>query len=244
MWGMLVLVTLPALPTMIALTYSLKATDQRLGLSGGLIGVLLAVSPIATYFVWQIDEVWAIAYLVVTWVAAFQFIGWLQRGGTGSLAAVAVLLAWLVAVATAVPFAVLPYYRVDLDTALRSTPSPKVELSSIQDSVTRLETAVSGMSRDIQREQIALRSATADLLRELDHRATLVRQLEKQRDELARQVVEQQALASLTHNQAEAVRRDLARDKYFEYLVGFVIGIASSIVASMIGKFLGQEWAA
>src|SRR5262249_35865334 len=147
------------------------------------------------------------------------------------------LAVYTAAVLVAVPYAILPLLRSHTPIAVPTVVAP-IDTSFIRASIQQIQTSMAGSVRDIQREQARIEAATAQLVEQVDKQNARIRTLQHEREILAQQIVSERALASLTKDQAEAVRQSLTRGRYLDYMVGFFIGVVSSVTASLSLRFL------
>lgn len=237
-----VLIILPALPTLLIVLAGVSMTDQLLGCSGVAVAFLVGLSPMGTYVAWQYHPAAGCVYFVVTYAASLMFTARLSEYWAGSTKVFAVTLGvWALSVGWLFTFHVLP--RIEVPQAAADLLQPKpisqgADLTHIKASVARIQTSINRAAGDIQREQSNIESATKELLEDLDRRGKTIRRLQDERDRLAKQIQQERAIATLTTHQAEAIRLSLSRGRYFEYLIGFLIGIASSLTATVVARVL------
>lgn len=198
------------------------------------IALIAVVAPAGALPAWQVHPVYGIAYALATYSGVVLF--------SLSLTDVYVVQVWMlfpaaVAVITLLPVIVLPLFSTSRATMISST-GQALDVSFVGKSTKHMEDSIASAIRDIEHEQANIKEAASTLSREIELKNQLIRQLENERSALLTQIQQQQALAALTKDQAEAVRDSLSRGKYVDYFIGFVIGVISSIVASVAIRFM------
>ena len=196
--------------------------------------VLIAgLAPLATPLVWQASRWYGVGYVVVTY--AFIALGAIELDTHVSVHDAVLLLVgllWITAVVTLFPVALQPRLSpVFFKTQPTQAPRP-IDAAFIEASSKSIQHSMNLAVTDIQREQARIQIATFGLVTQVNDQNRALHQLAEQRDALARDIERERALATLTTDQADAIRATLTRGKYIEYIVGFAIGVISSVVAS------------
>jgi hypothetical protein len=217
---------------------ALRSQKYQLELRVWFILALFTVGTVAIPFVWC-RNVYAgffyalISYAVPVLAAAVLLGKWQFK--KERLANV-VLVTYTLSFGLAIPFAVLPFFQRQTSNPVEPRRGP-IDAAFIRHSAEQIQGSMNGAVRDIQREQNRVEFATKQLIDQVDRQ---IRDLQKERAALKIQVDYQRALAALTKPQADAVRDSLARGKYFDYLIGFLIGIASSATVTVGSRWLGK----
>ena len=90
---------------------------------------------------------------------------------------------------------------------------------------------------NIETERRAVKTAIDQLLVNLRQRNERLRELSVQQQQLVREVEKYRALATLSEEQVSAVIAALARGKYVDYVIGFLLGLASSAIVKFGVRF-------
>lgn len=197
-----------------------------------LIALEIGIAPAGTYLAWQVSPAYSIAYAVATYLTVLVFYAQTVVGISDRVHQLTKLL-WVAATMSLVATAIMP--RIENWPPPPAPPAPKpVDLTFISASIRQMQRSISEASDDIRAEQAKIEESTQLLLDQVDHQNRLVEALARERDRLANQVAQQQAIVALTDEQVDAIHSQLQRGKYFDYVVGFVFGVVASLTASAL----------
>ncbi len=147
-----------------------------------------------------------------------------------------------VALLVAVPFAVIPTVRslVDTEPAVVKDVS-ELDIQFVKDSLSNIRDSLVVVSEAADLEGKKLDRSIQDLLSNLEKKNQEINTLSQEQRDLAREVDQYKALASLTEEQAKAVTDSLGRNKTLDNFIGFLLGLASSSIVYVVTRFAGSE---
>lgn len=205
------------------------------------LGLVICILPAGAWFAWQINIFYGLVYGALIYGALFLIfatdyynVPWRHAKWVTPLA----LVIFLALGVTVFPFAILPTLRPK---ASRQQVNAGIDLAVFSQSADQIQRSMTKAVSDIQGEQQRLDVATQRLLAAVAAQNTAIKRLEGERAQLAEQVRYQTALASLTKPQADAIAQSLTRGKYIDYFLGFLIGVASSVTATLGMRLLAKR---
>jgi len=152
-------------------------------------------------------------------------------------AAVITLLLATLTTLIAIPSTILPQLRQN-KLGSGASNSPSLEGSTVGRSFQAIRRNFDDIQVAVRREMSMVDVAIQNLQSRI---ATQERQLERARSELGRtlrELEEYKVLASLSRDQQEIFLRFLSRQKYQEYVIGFILGIVGSVLANLAFELL------
>lgn len=225
-----------ALPAVVALTASLWPLRHDAQRWTWFVVAVIAIAPAGIPFAWRFSAGYGIGYAVVTYsivlIMLMALRGWLPIYGWLQSA---ILLAVTAAIVTLVPIAVLPYFHV-AEADIRQAPVANARF--VTQSIQQIQDSIGRTIHDMQQEQHKVDAATKVLIEQIDRQNATIRALHTQRANLSKQIEYQQALVSLSEEQVGAITASLSRGKYWDYGIGFLLGIFASMIATYGTKVL------
>ena len=218
------------LPTVTALAVALWPLRQDAQRWTWFVMTLIGIAPAGIPFAWRFSAGYGLGYAILTysivivmlmalrgWLPIYR---WLQS---------AILISVTAAIVTLIPIAVLPYFRpAEADIKL----PPVADARFVSESIEQIQSSIGRTIQDMQQEQQKVDAATKILLEQIDRQNATIRGLHTQRANLSKQIEYQRALVSLSQDQVNAITDSLSRGKYWDYGIGFILGIISSVVAT------------
>lgn len=212
-----------------------RGADEAMPLRLQAFVLVASLTPLGAPVAWTISSWYGVAYALASYAFAVVFA--IELEATRMLpdwVVIASLLVTGAALFTIIPMAFLPRLTVSLFTAkARPVPPPPLDVAFIRKSVDSIKRSLNASVDDIQREQSRIEAASQVLQAQVERQNVTIINLTRQRDSLVREVERERVLAALTTDQAESIRKSLNRGKYFDYIIGFILGILSSVVASL-----------
>jgi hypothetical protein len=231
-------IVMPAVPALLILSYlhlRWKKNSAR-DWTAWTVSLALALSPMGIAFAAQSHFIWGVIYGACVYVGIIAFsLRALNR--IGPLAVIAALVAAGAAVIIVVPAAILPRIHVDLHAGRQDEQSfAELDLRFVEKSLDTMRSSMDSTMSSIEAEKKNMSAAIEKLSAGLTQRNRQLGEINEKHRRLQQEVEQYKALANLTEAQAAAVIAALERGKYLEYLVGFVLGVASSITATFVSR--------
>lgn len=114
--------------------------------------------------------------------------------------------------------------------------------------IVEIERSISSINKIFSTVESKLRSESESIDELMSRVKVAIKENNEQLDQIRKEQIAvqeeadyYQALASLSKEQAEAVASSLNRGKYFEYLIGLIVGITSSVIASILIRVFRRD---
>jgi len=208
------------------------------------IGALLIMSSLCISLVWDTNHVYGVIHATATYLPVIGFILELaekNRKWMFLVAARVYMVLWgliisIISFGIALPVSVIP--------SIRTYPVPvseiqeKLELDTafVAESLGKIKQSFVSAQERIEKEKTKIDQSAERLLASLEAKNTELRNLESEQNKLRTEVAYYKELVSMTEPQVEAIRNMLGRGRYVNYILGFIIGVTSSVTAYGIVK--------
>ena len=230
------LLALPVLATAIGLSIKEFFSDKISGFFALFIGVVLTAAAWVAPYCWQLHWLYGGAQALVSYLGllTLMILVYVPLSGPGGKIydnTILMTSPWLLAfisLTIAVPAAIVP--QMKSNTAHDQSPPGEIELNTefIEDSLTINKGSLRSAQASNDHENKVVNDAINGLLKDLEARNTAIRELEQQEAEMLAEIRQLREISTISENQAHAIIKALNKGKYFDYLMGFVIGLASS----------------
>jgi hypothetical protein len=236
-------IVMPAAPAFLMLAYlhlRWKADGAR-DWTAWAVSLVLALAPMGIVFAWQSQFIWGIVYGACIYLGVIAFsLRALNRIGPRTVTVA--LLAVGVALFIVVPTAILPRIHLDLDADRQDRQSfAELDVGFVEKSLESMRSSMDSTMSSIETEKKNMSAAIEKLSAGLTQRNRQLREINEKHRQLQQEVEQYKALANLTEEQADAVSAALHRGKYLDYLVGFVLGVASSATATFVSRLISKS---
>ena len=112
--------------------------------------------------------------------------------------------------------------------------SDKIDISQIEKSFSNIESSFYDIDKIIESETSNINKLISQIKTQIESKNQELKQLNEQQNRLLEEVEHYKKLSSINREQADALLVALNRNKYLEYIIGFAIGILSSLAAGYI----------
>ena len=118
----------------------------------------------------------------------------------------------------------------------------ELDIEFVRDCFSKIKGRLLAVEEGVKEERRAADRAIDALVSNLEKRNKELQLMRSEQEGLKEEIEQYKKLASVTQEQAnaitEAIGRGLKRGRYFDYLIGFVIGLASTGVFYIIRRFV------
>jgi hypothetical protein len=208
----------------------------------------MVIASSVTGYTWQTNHLWGAIHggisLLMTILFILRAYSITLRPISQNLHGYALLITLALSTgsfAVSIPASVIPSLRLkDTTTPYKSITTP-LSTEFVERSLSNITQVLSAAENRLEQEKEKVDYSVATLLDEFHKRNKQLVELEKKQRELETEVEQYQLLASVTDEQARAIRGALQRGKYIDYLAGFLIGLISSAVFHLLSTFIKKE---
>ena len=191
---------------------------------------LVVVPTAAIHFVFARQQVYGVLYGVVSYMPVIVlFIALWFNTNLSLIQFLPFGVCSLLAFVVAIPLCITPALR-GAKAGLAEPQKRPVELSTgfLSGSVSNIRTALGTLLKGIEGERAKLDVAIKSLTENLEKRNQELASLQSELKTLRTEVEQYRQLASMSGAQAEAVAAMIQKGKYWDYVIGFLVGIGSS----------------
>mgnify|MGYP001806312546 CR=1 FL=1 len=117
----------------------------------------------------------------------------------------------------------------------------EIDIRQIENSFSKIESSFKGIDKIIETETFNINELIAKTKKQIEDKNQELVNLNEQQNKLKTQLEYYKRLTSINEEQAQALLVALNRNKFLEYIVGFGIGLLSSIAASYVYSILKKS---
>lgn len=200
-----------------------------------LIVLVFPVSCLGIGYLLELSIVWSVIYICCALVALGTMLVATISGGLFAqdppyifLAATCACLIFFI---VSVPVAVIPTFKTPL-------PQPEqiqFDPVTVARSAKAMADKFASFEQALLAEQEKISQSFGNLLTEVENQNIKVEELQRRKSELENKVVKYQQLLSLSEDQVRSVESLLKEGRHIDYIIGFLLGLASSVMVALSG---------
>jgi len=194
----------------------------------------LSISSLLIMSAWNIHPYFGIGFTICVYLSAWLINVQIISGTLPEWPWITMSVLTSIGVMVIITVRFLPMLQSDVSLVAVEIVDESIDLSFVDESLNNIRQSLSVSGDVISQEQQKIDDAAKQLISELENRNAKLTLLKDEHRLLMKQVEQYKALASLTERQTEAVVLALERNKYLDYLVGFLIGVMSSGLTSIL----------
>lgn len=190
---------------------------------------------IVAYFIFQMNPLWAIIlYLfIILSQTSLAFDSILNNDNRWIPVSASQLFALIV-------FISLRFTVWNSSQDLREVDVTSIDLSEIDESFGKIQQKLNELDNQINNETSNLEIIIREIKEAIAFKNDEISKLDNQQNELKEQLEYYKELSNISEKQSEMLIKALNKNKYFDYLFGFFVGIISSFLASLLFERLKE----
>lgn len=140
-----------------------------------------------------------------------------------------------------IPVSVISGLRNGGDDSQKEIQVHEISIDFMGESLKNIQESFTALQENIDQESKQVKQSISELLKEVSQKNAELRNQKKKQEELLATIKHYETLLTVTKEQSKEIRLSLQGDKYIDYLVGLLIGIASAVVMYFLPKLARRQ---
>jgi len=204
-----------------------------------LIGVGLFLSTACISFTFKVSHIYGILHTFFSYFGILTFFLLVLRDLFRRINRTFLFSSWILSgimLIIAIPTSVIPNFPTQKSLIMRDNYG-EIKLDFISESLSKIKDSFDAVELNVSEESKNIDKSINNLLNNIDNSNNELKRLKKEQMKLSSEIDQYKKLASVTEQQATAIRTMIRRGKYLDYIIGFFIGLTSSTTILLIKKY-------